>query len=174
MTAHPYHIFNFNFKDLQMLKVSNLNLLYFHIKNKNSTNMTRNNSGRHWQISPRDKHSGIFLFHHKINTHLIHIGLDPQHESLMTNIRARDIQEIKPVSWNQTTKINVCKISCKMFLPTYMLRWMTRNFMPFSSVFQTCQDNRWMIMKGCVQWKPHLWFKRPPPQTGSNLGPPNQ
>ena len=31
---------------------------------------------------------------------------------------------------------------------------MTCNFMSFSTVFQSYQDNRRVIMKGCVQWNP--------------------
>ena len=31
---------------------------------------------------------------------------------------------------------------------------MTSNFMFFSTVFQSYQDNGRMIMKGCVQWNP--------------------
>ena len=30
--------------------------------------------------------------------------------------------------------------------------WMTRDFISFSTVFQSYQDDGWMIMKGCVQW----------------------
>ena len=31
---------------------------------------------------------------------------------------------------------------------------MTCNFTSFSTVFQSYQDNWWMIMKSCVQWNP--------------------
>ena len=31
---------------------------------------------------------------------------------------------------------------------------MTCDFMSFSTVFQSCQDYRKLIMKGCVQWNP--------------------
>ena len=30
--------------------------------------------------------------------------------------------------------------------------WMTRDFTSFLTVFQSYQDDVWMIMKGCVQW----------------------
>ena len=30
--------------------------------------------------------------------------------------------------------------------------WMTCDFTPFLTVFQSYQDDVWMIMKGCVQW----------------------
>ena len=30
--------------------------------------------------------------------------------------------------------------------------WMTCYFTSFSTVFQSCQDNGMLIMKGCVQW----------------------
>ena len=30
--------------------------------------------------------------------------------------------------------------------------WMTCNFMSFSTVFQSYQDDERLIMKGCVQW----------------------
>ena len=32
--------------------------------------------------------------------------------------------------------------------------WMTCNFRTFSTLFQSYQDDGWMIMKGCVQWNP--------------------
>ena len=32
--------------------------------------------------------------------------------------------------------------------------WMTCDFMSFSTVFQSYQDDGRMIMKGCVQWNP--------------------
>ena len=30
--------------------------------------------------------------------------------------------------------------------------WMACDFTSFSTVFQSYQDDDWMIMKGCVQW----------------------
>ena len=35
-----------------------------------------------------------------------------------------------------------------------MDRWMTSNFTSFLIVFQSYQDNGWMIMKDCVQSNP--------------------
>ena len=35
---------------------------------------------------------------------------------------------------------------------TKMDGWMTCNFTSFLTVFQSYQDDVWMIMKGCVQW----------------------
>ena len=32
--------------------------------------------------------------------------------------------------------------------------WMICNFTSFSTVLQSYQTDRWLIMKGCVQWKP--------------------
>ena len=32
--------------------------------------------------------------------------------------------------------------------------WMTCGFTSFSTVFQSYQDDGWVIMKGCVQWNP--------------------
>ena len=32
--------------------------------------------------------------------------------------------------------------------------WVTCNFTSFSTVFQSYQDNGWMIMKGCMQFNP--------------------
>ena len=32
--------------------------------------------------------------------------------------------------------------------------WMDCDFRSFSTVFQSYQDDRWMIMKGYVQWNP--------------------
>ena len=34
----------------------------------------------------------------------------------------------------------------------WMDGWMTCDFTSFSTVFQSYQDDIWMIMKGCVQW----------------------
>ena len=31
--------------------------------------------------------------------------------------------------------------------------WMTYDLMSFSRVFQSYQDDGWMTMKSCVQWK---------------------
>ena len=35
---------------------------------------------------------------------------------------------------------------------TAMDGWMTCDFTSFLTVFQSYQDDVWMIMKGCVQW----------------------
>ena len=43
---------------------------------------------------------------------------------------------------------------------------MTCDFITFSTVFQSYQDDRWVIMKGCAQWKPCLRFS----QAGLELG----
>ena len=32
--------------------------------------------------------------------------------------------------------------------------WMTCDFKSFSTVFQSYQDNGWMMTKSCVQWNP--------------------
>ena len=34
----------------------------------------------------------------------------------------------------------------------WMDGWMTCDFTSFLTVFQSYQDDGWMIMKGCVQW----------------------
>ena len=34
----------------------------------------------------------------------------------------------------------------------WMDGWMTCDFTSFLTVFQSYQDDDWMIMKGCVQW----------------------
>ena len=39
-------------------------------------------------------------------------------------------------------------------------------FYVLSTVFQSHQDNGWVIMKGFVQWNPCLRLKRPLPQAG--------
>ena len=51
-----------------------------------------------------------------------------------------------------------------------MDRWMTCDFTIFSTVFQSYQDDGWMIMKGCEQWN----CKDPRLKWGSNLGPSDQ
>ena len=39
---------------------------------------------------------------------------------------------------------------------TLMDGWMICNFKSFSTVFQSYQDDGWIIMKGCVQWN-HIY-----------------
>ena len=34
------------------------------------------------------------------------------------------------------------------------LDWMSCDFNSFSTVFQSYQDDGWMVMKGCGQWNP--------------------
>ena len=42
-----------------------------------------------------------------------------------------------------------------VIFPLYLLDgWMICDFTPFSTVFQSYQDNGPMIIKGCVQWSP--------------------
>ena len=36
--------------------------------------------------------------------------------------------------------------------PSILDEWMTCNFTSFSTVFQSCQDDGRLIMKGCVEW----------------------
>ena len=43
---------------------------------------------------------------------------------------------------------------------------MTCYFTSFSTVFQSYQDDGWVIMKGCVQWQPVNILKRFPPSLG--------
>ena len=44
------------------------------------------------------------------------------------------------------------KHSMPLFRSIRMDGWMTCDFTSFLAVFQTYQDDVWMIMKGCVQW----------------------
>ena len=37
-----------------------------------------------------------------------------------------------------------------------MGEWITCDFTSFSTIFQSYQNDRWMIMKGCVQWTPFM------------------
>ena len=39
-----------------------------------------------------------------------------------------------------------------MFMDGWMDGWMVCNFTPFSTVFQSYQEDGWVIMKDCVQW----------------------
>ena len=43
---------------------------------------------------------------------------------------------------------------CGYFVPIFgqMDGWMTCDFTSILTVFQSYQDNVWMIMKGCAQW----------------------
>ena len=43
---------------------------------------------------------------------------------------------------------------------------MTCDVTSFPAVFQSYQDDRRVIMKGCVQWNPVYKMKRSPPQVG--------
>ena len=51
----------------------------------------------------------------------------------------------------------------------WMDGWMTCHFTSFSTVFQSYQDDRWVIMKGCVQWNPVYDGKDLRLRRGSNL-----
>ena len=46
-----------------------------------------------------------------------------------------------------------CKCICDSPLLGWMDGWMTCDFMSFLTVFQSYQDDVWMIMKDCVQRK---------------------
>ena len=48
------------------------------------------------------------------------------------------------------------------------LRFLTCDFTSFSTVFQSYQDDGWVIMKGCVQWTPFMAGKISP-QAGLEL-----
>ena len=51
--------------------------------------------------------------------------------------------------------------------------WMICDFTSFSTVFQSYQDDRRMIMKGCVQWKPFT-VEKISPRAGIESGPLDQ
>ena len=48
--------------------------------------------------------------------------------------------------------------------------WMTCDFKPFLTVFQSYQDDGWVIMKDCVQHNSVYDLKDLLPQVGSKLG----
>ena len=52
-----------------------------------------------------------------------------------------------------------------------MDEWMTCEFTSFSKVFQSFQDDKWVIRKGCVQWNPIYIRKDSGLEQGSNQGP---
>ena len=52
---------------------------------------------------------------------------------------------------------------------TEMDGWMTCNFTSFLTVFQSYQDNVWMIMKGCKAMELRLRLRRFCLEWGSNL-----
>ena len=64
---------------------------------------------------------------------------------------------------------------CQNKLTNLKLRdgWMTCDFTSFSTVFQSYQDNRQMIMKICVQWIP-VELGRVRLERGTNPGPLDQ
>ena len=41
-------------------------------------------------------------------------------------------------------------LSAELSAEAVSRRWVTCNFASFLTVLQSCQDDRWMIMKGCV------------------------
>ena len=51
-----------------------------------------------------------------------------------------------------------------------MVIWMTSDFSSFSTVFQSYQDDRRLIMKGCVQWN-SVYGAQISPLAGIELGP---
>ena len=53
----------------------------------------------------------------------------------------------------------------------WMDGWLTCNFMSFSKIFQSYQDNGLVIMKGCVQWNPVYNEKDLCPRFDSNPRP---
>ena len=54
---------------------------------------------------------------------------------------------LSEVTWGGINKYNNVYVVSKE-----MDGWMTCDFISFSTVFQSYQDDGWMIMKGCVQW----------------------
>ena len=53
----------------------------------------------------------------------------------------------------------------------YQNGWMTCDFMSFSTIFQSYQDDEWMIMKGCVHWNPGYHWKDPRTRDCFNIKP---
>ena len=49
--------------------------------------------------------------------------------------------------------------------------WMTCEFTSFLTVFQSYQDDGWVIMNGCVQWNLVCGWKDFRGQSGPNPGP---
>ena len=55
--------------------------------------------------------------------------------------------------WTFVDIVCVCVCVCvDTFCVRFLDGWMTCEFTSFLTVFQSYQDDVWMIMKGCVQW----------------------
>ena len=55
------------------------------------------------------------------------------------------------VALTEAAKLN-CYMGIKNVGRSDIDGWMTCDFTSFLTVFQSYQDDVWMIMKGCVQW----------------------
>ena len=75
-------------------------------------------------------------------------------------------------SWSDCTLksslIWVCTV-CLYVLAQYLDGWLVI-FMSFLTVFKSYQDSGWVIMKGCVQWKPFYNWKDSHFLWGLNIG----
>ena len=62
------------------------------------------------------------------------------------------LYELTPIKKNIVMKMVEWLILIVYPLPTHLMDgWMICDFMSFSTVFQSYQDDGWVIMKGCVQ-----------------------
>ena len=48
--------------------------------------------------------------------------------------------------------VSIMQSPIYIYIYIYIDGWMTCDFTSFLTVFQSYQDDDWMIMKGCVQW----------------------
>ena len=75
-------------------------------------------------------------------------------------------------------KVSHCVLICVLIWPqTSCLSpdgWMICDFTSLLTVFQSYQDDGWVIMKGCVQWNPVYDWRNPCLRRGSNPGPLDQ
>ena len=76
--------------------------------------------------------------------------------NLSLAIRFMSIQEMNlPITSRQ---VHTSSASLASYCVWKTDGWMTCNFTSFSTVFQSYQDDGWVIMKGCVQWNPvYVW-----------------
>ena len=76
---------------------------------------------------------------------IVVVSLKKRKSSGLDNIPAELVQA------GGETMIDVLTEICNRIW-RWMDGWMTCNFTSFLTVFQSYQDDVWMIMKGCVQW----------------------
>ena len=88
---------------------------------------------------------------HTCNTLLKHSVYLRQLHTILTNTKAPVKETILVLILTHFFGISYARV--RAILHQYRMDgWMTCDFTSFLTVFQSYQDDVWMIMKGCVQW----------------------